>query len=91
MEQQGEGVVLRIKHFAPGPGLVGREARDQSIDHALVSLEGQKAVFIGGDAASPIRITFTRPGPDALDIVVERHRDGAPVATTFNYKRLAAR
>jgi hypothetical protein len=89
MEQLGDGVVLRIKHFAPGPGLVSREARDQSIDHTLVSLEGEKAVFIGGDAASPIRITFTRKGTDALDIVVERRRDGAPVSTTFNYKRIA--
>ena len=27
IEQEGEGVVLRIKHFAPGAGLVGQRRR----------------------------------------------------------------
>ena len=38
MEQDGDGVSLRIKHFAPGPGLVGQEAKDESANHALVKL-----------------------------------------------------
>ena len=47
IEQEGEGVVLRIKHFAPGPGLVSREAKDESANNRLVSLEGKTAVFEG--------------------------------------------
>ena len=43
----GDGVVLRIKHFAPGPGLAGREAKDESINHTLVSLGDRTAVFQG--------------------------------------------
>ena len=89
IEQDGEGLVLRIKHFAPGAGLVGQEAKDESANHALVSLENRKAVFEASTATGPVRVTFTSPDPAALKIVVERQRDGKPVATDFNYKRIA--
>ena len=88
IEQEGDGVVLRIKHFAPGPGLVGQESKDESMNHALVALNGRTAVFEGGTPASPTRITFTSPDPAALNIVVERQRDGKPVATEFKYARI---
>ncbi len=84
IEQEGEGVVLRIKHFAPGPGLVSREAKDESANNRLVSLEGRTAVFHGGDAANPVRITFKSPDSATLNIVSERQRDGKPVATEFD-------
>lgn len=89
MEQEGDGVVLRIKHFAPGTGLVGREAKDESMDHALVRLDQRAAVFEGGTAASPVRVTFTSPDAATLTIVVERQRDGKPVSTEFKYTRLS--
>ena len=88
IEQEGEGVVLRIKHFAPGPGLVSREAKDESANNRLVSLEGRTAVFHGGDAANPVRITFKSPDSATLNIVSERQREGKPVATEFKYKRI---
>jgi hypothetical protein len=88
IEQEGEGVVLRIKHFAPGPGLVSREAKDESANNRLVSLTGRMAVFEGGDAANPVRITFTSPDPATLNIVSERRREGKPVSTEYKYKRI---
>ena len=88
IEQEGDGVVLRIKHFAPGPGLVGREAKDESANNRLISLEGRTAVFEGTDAANPVRITFKSPDNSTLNIVSERRRDGAPVLTEFKYKRI---
>lgn len=91
MEQDGDGVSLRIKHFAPGPGLVGQEAKDESANHALTKLEERLAVFEGGTPASPVRITFRSPDPASLNITVERTRNGAPVSTEFKYKRIAAR
>ena len=91
MEQEGDGVSLRIKHFAPGAGLVGQEAKDESANHALVKLEDRLAVFEGGSAASPVRITFRNPDPNSLNITVERNRNGAPVSTEFKYRRIAAR
>lgn len=87
IEQEGEGVALRIKHFAPGTGLVGRQAKDEAINHRLVRVEGQMAVF-EGTGENPTRVTFSRTSPDALSIVVERMRDGKPVATTFPYTRI---
>ena len=86
IEQEGDGVFLRIKHFAPGPGLVGREAA--SVDHALVRVSENSAVFEGTSTDNPARITFTKPNPDTLTIVVERKPDGTPVSTEFKYTRL---
>jgi hypothetical protein len=91
IEQEGEGVVLRIKHFAPGAGLVGQEAKDESQNHRLVKLEDRMAVFEGGAAAGPVRITFRSPDPATLNIIVERQRNGAPVSTAFMYKRIQNR
>jgi hypothetical protein len=88
IEQEGTGVVLRIKHFAPGPGLVGQEGKDESVNNTLVALNGRTAVFEGGTPASPTRITFTSPDPATLNIVVERQRDGKPVTTEFKYTRI---
>ena len=87
IEQEGDAVVLRIKHFAPGPGLVGREAKDESVNHTLVRLDGRTAVFQGtGD--NPAKVSFSNPDPQSLTIVVERMRDGAPASTEFKYTRL---
>jgi hypothetical protein len=88
MEQQGDHVFLRIKHFAPGAGLVSQEAKEQSADHVLVKLDGRIAVFEGSAGGSPVRVTFSSPDQDTLDITVERQREGKPVATEFKYKRI---
>jgi Domain of unknown function (DUF6265) len=90
IEQEGETVVLRIKHFAPGAGLVGREAKDESIDHTLVKLANRTAVFEGTGSASTTRITFTSPDPATLTITVARQRDGKPTSTEFKYKRISS-
>ena len=90
IEQDGAAVVLRIKHFAPGPGLVSQEAKDQSIDHRLVRLEDRLAVFEGTAPGTPVRITFTSPDPSTLTIVVHRTREGKPVTTEFKYRRITS-
>jgi hypothetical protein len=87
IEQEGTGLALRIKHFAPGPGLAGRQPQGEAINHKLVKVEGQTAVF-EGTGENPNRVIFTRKGPDALDIVVERLRDGQLQSTVFAYTRV---
>jgi hypothetical protein len=88
IEQEGDGLVLRIKHFAPGAGLVGRQEKGDAINHRLVKVEGQTAVF-EGTGENPNRVTFTRKSADALDIVVERvGKDGQPTRTVFPYTRV---
>ena len=89
IEQEGASLVLRIKHFAPGAGLVGQEAKDESSNHTLVSLGERKAAFEASTPTGPVRVTFTSPDPSSLSIVVERQRDGKPVATDFKYKRVS--
>jgi hypothetical protein len=74
----------------PGAGLVGREAKDESIDHTLVKLGDRMAVFEGGAPGSPARITFNSPDASTLNITVERQRDGKTAATEFKYKRIEA-
>ena len=88
IEERGDEVYLRIKHFAPGPGLVSQEAKDQSADHALVKAESRTAVFVGSAGGGPVRVTFNSPDQDTLTITVERQRDGKAVATEFPYKRI---
>jgi hypothetical protein len=61
IEQDGESLVLRIKHFAPGPGLAGREGKDESIDHALVRVDGRTAVFEGTAAETPAETRRASP------------------------------
>lgn len=88
IEQEGDAVVLRIKHFAPGPGLVGREAKDESINHTLVRLDGRTATFQGTGVDNPARVSFSSPDAQTLTIVVERLREGVPASTEFKYTRL---
>lgn len=89
IEQEGQGLVLRIKHFAPGPGLVGQEAKDESMNHSLVSLDGRTAVFEAAAVGGPVRVSFRSPDSGTLNITVARQRDGVPVTTEFKYTRMA--
>ena len=90
IEQDGPGVVLRIKHFSPGAGLAAREAKEESIDHRLTSLGDRTAVF-EGIGTNTAKVTFKSPDPATLTIVVERQRDGKTVATEFKYTRIASK
>jgi hypothetical protein len=87
IEQEGDGLALRIKHFAPGAGLVGRQPQGESVNHRLVKVEGQTAVF-EGTGENPARVTFRRKAADALDIVVARLRDGKIAETVFAYTKV---
>jgi len=87
IEQEGDGLVLRIKHFTPGAGLAGRQPQGESINHRLVKVDGQTAVF-EGTGENPARVTFTRKSAGALDIIVARQRDGKVVDTVFAYTQV---
>ena len=69
-----------------GPGLVGREAKDESVNHTLVRLGWPAPPCSRGPAGTtPRRSVLRAPTRRALTIVVERMRDGAPVSTEFKY------
>lgn len=84
IEEFEGGLVLRIKHFTPGPGLASREAQNEAAEHRLVKVDGQRAVF-ESTGANPLRITFSKPAGDQLSIVLDRLRDGQPQRTVFAY------
>lgn len=86
IEEFEGGLVLRIKHFAPGPGLASREAQNEAAEHRLVKVDGQRAVF-ESTGANAVRVTFSKPSADQLSIVLERVRDGQPQQTVFAYRR----
>jgi hypothetical protein len=44
VEQAGEYVMMRIKHFFPG--MQGWEAKDEAVDFLLVQLQSREAVFL---------------------------------------------
>lgn len=86
IEEQDGTLKLRIKHFAPGPGLASREAQGEAAEHTLVKVQGEMAVF-ESTGPNALRITFSKPSKDALNIVLDRVRDGKPTQTVFAYTR----
>ena len=87
IEEQEGGLVLRIEHFAPGPGLASREAQHEAAEHRLVKVQGEVAVF-ESSGPNAVRVTFSKPSTDELSIVLERIRDGQPAKTVFLYTRV---
>jgi len=85
MEQDGDGVVYRIKHF--DPGLLGWEERNQSHEFVLVHLEGQEAAFLELGKPNPRWAVYRREGPDRL--VSYFASENEPVTDTglFEYVR----
>jgi hypothetical protein len=79
-----------IPPYRPHMDRVSRRPRlERRRRRPWTSLKGRTALFEGGDAANPTRITFKSPDAATLNITVERRRNGAPVSTEFKYRRIA--
>jgi hypothetical protein len=85
IEQDGDLVRLRIKHF--DPGLIGWEERDRAHEFLLVQLEGREAVFLEVGALEPRWAVYRLESPDRL--VSYFASESAPVTDTglFEYAR----
>ena len=80
LEEHEGTVVLRLKHFGPGPGLPGWEERGEDVTFRLVRVEPGRAWFHG--------LTLQREGPD--DLVVHlalRSGDGPTREEVFRFRR----
>jgi len=64
IEQEGELVFLRVKHF--DPGLVGWEEKDAPHEFVLVQLDEEGAAFLELDKPEPRWAVYRRSGPDNL-------------------------
>lgn len=78
VEYEGS-LLFQLKHF--GADLHGWEAKDETEDFKLVSLEEGKLYFDG--------LTLERNGPDAITIyVLMEHKNGSTEELAFPYKRV---
>jgi hypothetical protein len=87
LEQDPEGVLLRVKRF--DPGLVGREDRDRSVVFRLEHATSHEAVFDYEGPESPKRLTYRRAGRDSLYVRLERVQGGEHGVMNFRFVRLA--
>lgn len=69
-----------------GLNRAGQEAKDESMNHSRISLDGRTAVFEAPGAEG--RVTFRSPGSGTLNITVARQRNGVAVTAEFKYARM---
>lgn len=86
LEEEDEGVVLKIKHF--GADLAGWEAKDEAKVFDLVEVTGDRAVFAErDDEEEGTRVSYRPEGEDGMVATFEETRNGKPVVLTFRYER----
>lgn len=86
LEQDPEGVLLRVKRF--DPGLVGKEDRDRSVVFRLARATWHEAVFDYEGPESPKRLTYRRAGHDSMYVRLERVQGGEHGVMNFRFVRL---
>jgi hypothetical protein len=86
IEQAGEHVYLRVKHF--DTGLVGWEEREQSLDFLLVEHDEQGAVFYEQDVPDPRWTVYRRDGPDELRAYFTHDEAPDPDPGVFEFHRV---
>src|SRR5262245_23827669 len=83
LEQDPDGVLLRVKRF--DPGLVGKEDRDRSVVFRLEHATWHEAVFDYEGPESPKRLTYRRAGHDSLYVRLERVQGGEHGVMNFRF------
>jgi hypothetical protein len=84
IEEEEDGVRLRIKHF--NPGLVGWEEKDESVAFSLVQLEEQKAVFLKDESEEPLWMIYQLVEEDTLLAWFEGE-ESLPAGGEFMFRR----
>ncbi len=74
IEQEGEHVKYRFRHF--GPGHKPWEKPDKPLEFDLIEVSESKALFESSVQTNPKRITYRRVGDDELRIRVQGEKDG---------------
>lgn len=85
LEQDGEGVVMRVKHF--NAGLLGWEEKDGPIDFALVELNECFAVFCQQATQDPACLVYKLEESSKLSVHFERETAAPPVKDVFRFRR----
>jgi len=82
LEQDDDGVALRIKHF--GPGLDGWESKDESIDFDLVSAQPGEATFESEIDGVRERLIYAKTESGELVITLEKPAKGSTSVFRFD-------
>jgi hypothetical protein len=85
IEQAGETVSLRIKHFYPG--LKGWEEKNESAEFVLVQLSANEAVFRQLNRDNPPWLIYRREAEDRLVTYFVRDNQPPPEGEWFVYDR----
>ena len=82
LEQDDEGVALRIKHF--DPGLDGWENKEDSVDFDLVSTQPGQATFETEKDGDRERLIYSEDEPGELVITLEKPAKGSTSVFRFD-------
>lgn len=85
IEQEGEFVFFRIKHF--DPGLVGWEEKDRAHQFLLVRLQGTEALFLELERPDARWAVYRREGDDRLVSYFTRENEPVTETGMFEYAR----
>ncbi len=85
IEQEGEFVFLRIKHFYPK--LVGWEEKDSALEFVLVQLKGQEAIFLELDKPNARWMVYRLEGRDRLVSYFTRENEPVTETGMFEFAR----
>jgi hypothetical protein len=89
IEQEAEGVVMRIKHF--DPPLKGWEEKDESVTFLLVSLRESEAVFLKRNDEKRLWLIYSLESRGTLVSYFEREEEDHKPEEEFRYHRMEAR
>ncbi|HVT13126.1 MAG TPA: DUF6265 family protein [Fimbriimonadaceae bacterium] len=85
VEESGEGLVLRVKHFHPG--LKGWEEKDESAEFDLVDVAGRRAVWLMRGREEPLWLLFVRE-EDRFIVWFEKANEAVAESSKFAYRRV---
>lgn len=87
LEQQGECVLMRIKHYYPG--LIGWEEKDSSVEFLLVQLGEREAVFWQLHKPYAPWIIYRREGAQRMITYFEREDKDVTAEEIFSYSLIS--
>lgn len=83
LEQEGDTVVLRVRHF--DPGLVAWEEKETPHEFVLVQHDAERLVFFEQDKPDPRWAVYERRGPDDLAVYFTHGSEPDPEPGVFRF------
>lgn len=89
LEQKGEGVCLRIRHF--NGQFVAREEKDQHVEFAATAHAPSETTFFVDEGNAKVTLVYRKSAADAMEVdFLKIPTEGKAQKMTFPYRRAAA-